>query len=197
MSAGNCLGPPQHNRPWSNSSFPATYKNNSSIYVPDLCTKSSSCWGSLTNNGISFATKALKMQAKLKDLLQSLKKIQKHVTVTKATKQVKGLLTAEGLWSLPVRSSFERRGEGESWGERGKCGRRVESGYNGFHISQSISDRQNVRFNRMVWPNFYSLVRPKWQIFFLENIELFPILYFSFSKMASLITFLIPQRPHP
>jgi hypothetical protein len=37
------------------------------------------------------------MQAKLKDLLQSLKKIQKHVTVTKATKQVKGLLTAEGL----------------------------------------------------------------------------------------------------
>jgi hypothetical protein len=35
------------------------------------------------------------MQAKLKNLLQSLKKIQKHVTVTKATKQVKGLLTAE------------------------------------------------------------------------------------------------------
>ena len=63
------------------------------------------------------------------------------------------------------------------------------------------SDRPNVR------PNFYCANRPKWQNFFLQNTELFPILCFSFSEMASfgilimacenLITFLIPKDPAP
>ena len=35
------------------------------------------------------------------------------------------------------------------------------------------SDRPNVQFGRTVLPNFYCLVRPKWQNLFLQNTELF------------------------
>ena len=48
------------------------------------------------------------------------------------------------------------------------------------------SDRPNIWFGRTVRPNFYVLVRPKWQNLFLQNTELFSLLYIAFFKLTTL-----------
>ena len=45
-----------------------------------------------------------------------------------------------------------------------------------------VSDRLNIRFSQTVLPNFYCLVWPKWQNLFLQNTELFSLLYIGFSN---------------
>ena len=56
------------------------------------------------------------------------------------------------------------------------------------------SDQPNVRFSRIVRMNFYCSVRPKWQNLFLQNIELFPLLYIAFFKMATLDILSLTER---
>ena len=48
------------------------------------------------------------------------------------------------------------------------------------------SDWPNDRFGRTVWPNFYCSVLPKCQNIFLQNTELFSLLYIAFFKMGTL-----------
>ena len=64
---------------------------------------------------------------------------------------------------------------------------------NGF-LYTCTSDRLNIRFDRTVWPNFYCAVWPKWQNFFLQNIELFFVLHLM--PMASFHTFVSINDPH-
>ena len=69
------------------------------------------------------------------------------------------------------------------------CGKLSWSQVRPFKYYLGSSDRPNVRFGRTVRPNFYCVVRPKWQNFFLQNTEPFFLITFNANGILSYFCF--------